>query len=72
MGGIVTGPDPACGVTDAYGRVHRLDNVYVADGHGFVIAGARNPASTIMAVAPRRMRHVARAGGAGGGWVPAA
>ena len=46
-------------VTDAYGRVHGLDNVYVADGSVFVTSGAHNPTNTIMAVALRNMRHLA-------------
>ena len=38
MGGIgwMMGTDPATSVTDSYGRVHGLDNVYVADGSSFV------------------------------------
>ncbi len=59
MGGMMMGPDPASSVTDAYGRVHGLDNVYVADGSVFVTSGAHNPTSTIMAVALRNMRHLA-------------
>jgi choline dehydrogenase-like flavoprotein len=59
MGGMMMGTDPATSVTDAYGRVHGLDNVYVADGSGFVTSGAVNPTNTIMAVAVRNMRHVA-------------
>ena len=45
--------------TDGYGRVHGLDNVYVADGSVFVTSGAHNPTNTIMAVALRNMRHLA-------------
>jgi choline dehydrogenase-like flavoprotein len=45
-------------VTDGYGRVHGLDNVYVADGSVFVTSGAHNPTNTIMAVALRNMRHL--------------
>ena len=41
------GPDPASSVTDAYGRVHGLDNVYVADGSVFVTSGAHNPTNTL-------------------------
>jgi choline dehydrogenase-like flavoprotein len=58
MGGMMMGPE-ATGVTDSYGRVHGLDNVYVADGSVFVTSGAHNPTNTIMAVALRNMRHLA-------------
>ncbi len=59
MGGMMMGADPATSVTDSYGRVHGLDNVYVADGSVFVSSGAQNPSNTIMAVALRNMRHLA-------------
>jgi choline dehydrogenase-like flavoprotein len=59
MGGMMMGADPATSVTDGYGRVHGLDNVYVADGSVFVTSGAHNPTNTIMAVALRSMRHLA-------------
>jgi len=59
MGGMMMGPDPLSSVTDSYGRVHGLDNVYVADGSVFVTSGAHNPTNTIMAVALRNMRHLA-------------
>jgi choline dehydrogenase-like flavoprotein len=59
MGGMMMGADPATSVTDTYGRVHGLDNVFVADGSVFVTSGAHNPTNTIMAVALRNMRHLA-------------
>jgi choline dehydrogenase-like flavoprotein len=59
MGGMMMGADPATSVTDSFGRVHGLDNVYVADGSVFVTSGAQNPTNTIMAVALRNMRHLA-------------
>jgi choline dehydrogenase-like flavoprotein len=59
MGGMMMGADPSTSVTDGYGRVHGLDNVYVADGSVFVSSGAHNPSNTIMAVALRNMRHLA-------------
>jgi gluconate 2-dehydrogenase alpha chain len=57
MGGMMMGPEGSA-VTDGYGRVHGLDNVYVADGSVFVTSGAHNPTNTIMAVALRSMRHL--------------
>src|SRR5207244_13613972 len=59
MGGMMMGTDPATSVTDAYGRVHGLDNVYAAAGSVVVTSGAHNPTNTIMAVALRNMRHLA-------------
>jgi choline dehydrogenase-like flavoprotein len=62
MGGMMMGADPSSSVTDSYGRVHGLDNVFVADGSVFVTSGAHNPTNTIMAVALRNMRHLAGTG----------
>ena len=67
MGGMMMGADPRSSVTDTYGRVHGLDNVYVADGSVFVTSGAHNPTNTIMAVALRNMRHLAGTGGPAAG-----
>ena len=53
-----SGPDPATSVTDAYGMVHGLENVAVADGSVFVTSGAHNPTNTILAVALRNIRHL--------------
>jgi gluconate 2-dehydrogenase alpha chain len=63
MGGMMMGADPRSAVTDSYGRVHGLDNVYAADGSVFVTSGAQNPTNTIMAVALRNMRHLAGTAG---------
>jgi choline dehydrogenase-like flavoprotein len=59
MGGMMMGPDSSSSVTDVYGQVHGLDNVFVADGSVFVTSGAHNPTLTLMAVALRNMRHLA-------------
>ena len=56
MGGMRMGVDPATSVVDANGRMHQLDNVYVADGSVFVTSGGSNPTLTIMAVALRIAR----------------
>jgi len=58
------GPDPRSSVTDTYGQVNGLNNVFVADGSVFVTSGAHNPTNTLMAVALRNMRHLAGASGA--------
>ncbi|MGH3159128.1 MAG: GMC oxidoreductase [Streptosporangiaceae bacterium] len=62
MGGMMMGTDPATSVTDGYGRVHGLDNVFVADGSVFVTSGAHNPTNTLMATALRNMRYLAGTG----------
>ena len=56
MGGMQMGVDPTTSVVDANGRMHQLDNVYVADGSVFATSGGSNPTLTIMAVALRIAR----------------
>jgi choline dehydrogenase-like flavoprotein len=62
MGGMQMGVSPATSVIDLNGRVHQLDNVYVADGSVFVTSGCQNPTNTLMAVA---LRTVADSPGGG-------
>ena len=59
MGGMRMGDDPATSVTDGYGRVRTLDNVFVTDASVFASAGAGNPTLTLMAVALRSARAIA-------------
>jgi len=59
MGTARMGDDPDTSVVDAFGRVHELDNLYVADGSVFVSAGGFNPTLTIMALSLRMARHLA-------------
>ncbi|HEY7054055.1 MAG TPA: GMC family oxidoreductase [Mycobacterium sp.] len=59
MGGMQMGVSPLTSVTDANGRMHQLDNVYVADGSVFVTSGCQNPTNTLMAVALRTARGLA-------------
>jgi choline dehydrogenase-like flavoprotein len=47
------GIDPAQSVTDPWGRVHEVDNLYVADASLHVTNGGFNPGLTVMAVASR-------------------
>jgi len=56
MGGMQMGVDPATSVVNADGRMHQLDNLYVADSSVFVTSGGSNPTQTIMAVALRIAR----------------
>ncbi|HRR26711.1 MAG TPA: GMC family oxidoreductase [Acidobacteriota bacterium] len=45
------GEDPRTSVTDRTGRLHDVDNVYIADGSLHVTNGGFNPVLTIMALA---------------------
>jgi choline dehydrogenase-like flavoprotein len=44
------GDDPKTSVTDKYGRIHEIDNLFVADGSLHVTNGGFNPVLTIMAL----------------------
>ncbi len=44
------GDDPQTSVTNRYGQVHGIENLYVADGSLFVTSGGFNPVLTIMAL----------------------
>jgi choline dehydrogenase-like flavoprotein len=50
--------DPSFGVTDADGRVHGMENLYVAGASTFPTAGFANPMLTIVALAVRLARHI--------------
>ena len=50
--------DPKHGVTDRYGRVHAVENLYVAGASTFPTAGFANPVLTIVAMALRLARHL--------------
>jgi choline dehydrogenase-like flavoprotein len=52
------GLDPRTSVTDAWGRVHGHDNLFVADGALHVTNGGFNPVLTILALAFRVAGHV--------------
>jgi choline dehydrogenase-like flavoprotein len=53
MGTARMGDDPRTSVVDGTGKLHDLDNVYVADGSVFASSGGFNPTLTIMALALR-------------------
>jgi choline dehydrogenase-like flavoprotein len=61
MGTTRMGDDPATSVTNAFGRVHELDNLYVADGAVFTSSGGFNPTVTIMSLALRMARNIGNA-----------
>ncbi len=53
MGTTRMGEDPATSVVDAYGRVHGLENVIVADSSVFVTSAGYGPTLTLVALAAR-------------------
>jgi choline dehydrogenase-like flavoprotein len=57
MGGLRMSVDPKLGATDAWGRIHTMDNVVVSDGAVFSTSGGHNPTLTIMATALRNARQ---------------
>jgi len=52
---------PEDGVTDRWGRVHDIPNLFVSDGSLFSGSGAPNPTLTIVALAIRQAEHIADA-----------
>jgi choline dehydrogenase-like flavoprotein len=58
LGTARMGVDPRTSVTDAFGRLHDVPNVVVADGSVFVSSGGANPTLTIMALALRAARAI--------------
>jgi choline dehydrogenase-like flavoprotein len=58
LGTARMGDDPRSSVTDAFGRLHDLPNVIVADGSVFTSSGGFNPTLTIMALALRAARSL--------------
>ena len=60
MGGAVIGHRPLEAVTDAFGRVHDTDNLYVAGPALFPSSGAVNPTFTLTALASRQAEHILR------------
>lgn len=60
MGTCRMGVDPAKSVTDAHGRVHDTENVFVSDASIFPGPIGVNPMETIMALSLRNAESVAR------------
>ena len=54
------GIDPKRSCTDSSGRVHGVENLYVADSSLFPAVGAANPTLTIVALSLRLAAHLAR------------
>ena len=59
IGATRMGNSPDESATDAWGRVHGMDNLYVAGSSLFPAAGAANPTLTIVALALRLANHLA-------------
>jgi len=53
------GNDPQTSATDKYGRIHDIDNLFVADGSLHVTNGGYNPALTILALGYHVGDHIA-------------
>jgi choline dehydrogenase-like flavoprotein len=60
------GNDPKTSVTNRYGQIHEIDNLFVADGSLNVTNGGFNPALTIMALGYWVGEHIVRAWKGGG------
>lgn len=58
LGGLRMGLDPADSVTDAYGRVHGLANLYCMDGGVMPTGSGYNPTLTLIALALRAAAHL--------------
>lgn len=59
MGVARMSADPADGVTNRWGQVHDIDNLFVSDGSTFSTSAAANPTLTIVALAIRQADHIA-------------
>lgn len=55
------GNDPTTSVTDRHGKVHDIDNLYIADGSLHVTNGGYNPALTILALGFWVGHHITQA-----------
>ena len=67
MGATRMGTDPRTSVVDPDGRLHTVENVYMAGTSVFPTSGNANPTFTIVALSIRLAEHLARVAGAGAG-----
>ena len=58
MGTARMGTDPARSVTDPWGRLHEVDNVWICDGSVFPTSTSYNPTLTQMALAHRTAAYL--------------
>ena|SRR5438477_10104871 len=59
MGVARMSASPADGVTNRFGQVHDIPNLFVSDGSVFTSSAAANPTLTIVALAIRQADHIA-------------
>ncbi|MEL6845541.1 MAG: GMC family oxidoreductase, partial [Bacteroidota bacterium] len=59
-GTLRMGSDPGISVTDPFGKVHGMDNLFVADSSLFPSSGAVNPSLTVIALALRNSQQLIR------------
>jgi len=59
MGVARMSADPKDGVTNRWGRVHDIPNLFVSDGSVFSSSAAANPTLTIVSLAIRQADHIA-------------
>ena len=59
MGVARMSKNPKDGVTNRWGRVHDIPNLFVSDGSVFSSSGAANPTLTIVALAIRQAEYIA-------------
>ncbi len=60
LGGTIMGRDAATSVTDSYGRLHALPNLFAAGGGLFPTIGAVSPTFTLLALADRSAAEIVR------------
>ncbi|MCI0389946.1 MAG: GMC family oxidoreductase [Acidobacteria bacterium] len=58
VGTCIMGNDPKRSVLSTFLRSHDVENLYVADGSGFVDYSEKNPTLTVMALASRCADHI--------------
>jgi choline dehydrogenase-like flavoprotein len=58
LGGACMGRDPAQSVTDAFGAIHDIPNLFIGGPSLFPSSGAVNPTFTASALAHRAAAHL--------------
>ncbi len=57
-GGTVMGPSPETSVTDGFGRIHGIDNLYIGGAGLLPVTAGTSPTFTILALAERAAAHL--------------
>jgi choline dehydrogenase-like flavoprotein len=60
MGTCRQSTNPRDGVCNSYGQCHDVPNLFISDGSQFTSSGAENPTLTIVALAMRQARYIAK------------